>query len=120
MVSSVYLGCPLEDPTVHFLRNSFIYHLPKIQLDPTVQTMGNFRIVHHLLDLFSARKRIRPEFIFFMNGISDILFEGSFRMGCCVLKHIPVVLKVFLQYELHRRAGVKPARQHHSTAADLR
>lgn len=77
-----------------------------------------FRLVHHLLDLFSARERIRPEFIFFMNGISDIFFEGSFRMGCCVL--FLIVLKVFLQYELHHRAGVKPARQHHSTAADLR
>ena len=40
-------------------------------------------------------------------------------MLCFILKHIPVVLKVFLQYELHRRAGVKLARQHYSTAADL-
>ena len=74
-----------EDPTVDLLRNSHSYHLPKIQLDLTVQTPENFRLVHHFLDLFSARERIRPEFIFFMNGILDIFFEGSFRMGCCAL-----------------------------------
>ena len=111
----------MEDPTVDRLRNSYIYHLPKFQLDLTVQTPGNFRLVHHFSDLFSARKRIRPEFVFFMNGISDILSkEVLYGVLCFVPEHIPVVLKLFLQYELHRRAGVKAARQHHSTAADLR
>ena len=78
MVSRAQLGGPLEYPTVHLLRNSHIYHLSKFQLDPTVQTPGTFRLVHHFSDLFSARERVQPKFIFFTNGISDILFEGSF------------------------------------------
>ena len=96
---------------VDLLQNSHIYHLPNIQLDPTIQTLRNFRLVHHFSDLFSARERIRPEFISFINGISDILFEGRFSHGglCFILKHIPLILKVFLQYDLHHRAGVKPA-----------
>ena len=77
----VQLGCRLEDPTVDRLRNSYIYHLSTFQLDPTVQTPGTFRLVHHFSDLFSARKRIRPEFIFFMNGISYIPFVESFVWG---------------------------------------
>ena len=81
MVSRAQLGGSLEEPTVHLLRNSHIYHLSKFRLDPTVQTPGTFRLVHHFSDLFSARKRIRPEFIFFMNRISDIPFEGSFVWG---------------------------------------
>ena len=86
----------MEDPTVDRLRNSHIYHLSKFQLDPTVQTPGTFRLVHHFSDLFSARKRIRPEFIFFMNGISDILFEGSFVWGIvfCSQTH-PANFEVF-------------------------
>ena len=86
----------MEDPTVDRLRNSYIYHLSKFQLDPTVQTLGTFRLVHHFSDLFSARERIRPEFIFFMNGISDILFEGSFVWGIvfCSQTH-PANFEVF-------------------------
>lgn len=78
MVSRAQLGGPFEDPTVHLLWNTHIYHLSQFQLVPTVQTLGTFRLVHHLKDLFSTRERIQPEFIFFLNGISDILFEGSF------------------------------------------
>ena len=37
------IGGPLEDPTVHLLQNSHIYHPSKFQLDPTVQTPGTFR-----------------------------------------------------------------------------
>ena len=89
-------GGPLEYPTVHLPRKSHIYHPSKFQLDPTVQTPGTFRLVHHFSDLFSARERIRPEFIFFMNGISDILFEGSlYGVLCFVPKHIPLILKSF-------------------------
>ena len=40
------------------LLNSYIYHPSKFQLDPTVQTPGTFRLVHHFLDLFSVRERI--------------------------------------------------------------
>ena len=96
MESRVQLGCPLENPTIDRLRNSYIYHPSKFQLDPTVQTPGTFRLVHHFSDLFSARERIRPEFIFFMNGISDILFEGSFVWGIvfCSQTH-PTNFKVF-------------------------
>ena len=86
----------MEDPTVDLLWNSYIYQPSKFQLDPTVQTPGTFRLVHHFSDLFSARERIRPEFIFFMNGISDILFEGSFVWGIvfCSQTH-PTNFKVF-------------------------
>ena len=86
----------MKDPTIHLLWNSHIYHASKFQLDPTVQTQGTFRLVHHFSDLFSARERIRPEFIFFMNGIADILFEGSFVWGIvfCFQTH-PTNFKVF-------------------------
>ena len=86
----------MEDPTVDRLWNSYIYHPSKFRLDPTVQTPGTFRLVHHFSDLFSARERIRPELIFFMNGISDILFEGSFVWGIvfCSQTH-PTNFKVF-------------------------
>ena len=77
-MSSFQLGHRLEDPTVHRLRNSCTDHPSKFQLNPTVETPGNIRLVQQILDLFSARKRIRPEFIFFMNGLSDVLFEGNF------------------------------------------
>ena len=78
------------------LRNFYIYHLSKFRLDPTVQTLGTFRLVRHFLDLFSTRKRIRPEFIFFMNRISDIPFEGSFVWGIvfCSRTH-PTNFKIF-------------------------
>ena len=96
VVSRAKLGGPLEDRTIHLLRNSHIYHPSKFQLDPTVQTPGTFRLVHHFSDLFFARERIRPEFIFFMNGISDILFLGSFVWGIvfCSQTH-PTNFKVF-------------------------
>ena len=86
----------MEDPTVHLLWNFHIYHPSKFQVDPTVQTPGTFRLVHHFSDIFSAQERIRPEFIFFMNGISDILFEGSFVWGIvfCSQTH-PAKFKVF-------------------------
>src|SRR3954470_20368326 len=107
-MSSFYLGRPLEDPTVDRLRNSCIYHLSKFQLDPTVQTPGTFRLVHHFSDLFSARKRIRPEFIFSMNGISDIPFEESFVWVLCfVAEHMPLTLRSF-EHDLQHHAGVKP------------
>ena len=64
VVSSTQLGRHLEDPTVHLLRNSHIYHPSKFKLDPTVQTPGTFRLVHHFSNLFSLRIRIRPEFMF--------------------------------------------------------
>ena len=54
MVCSTYLGRLLEDPTVDRLRNIFIYHPSKFQLDPNVQTPGTFRLVHHFSDLYSA------------------------------------------------------------------
>jgi hypothetical protein len=63
--SSGQLGHLLEDPTVHRLWNSHIDHPSKLQLDLTVQNPGRVRGVHQFSDLFSARKRIRPEFIFF-------------------------------------------------------
>ena len=101
------------------LRNSYIYHPSKFQLDPTVQTLGTFRLVHHFSDLFSARKRIRPEFIFFMNGISDILLkEVLYGVLCFVPEHIPLTVRSF-EHDLQHHAGVKPARQYYSTAADL-
>lgn len=86
----------MEDPTVDRLRNSYIYHPSKFQLDSTVQTPGTFQLVHHFLDLFSARERTQPEFIFLMNGISDILFEGSFVWGIVFCSQTyPTNFKVF-------------------------
>src|SRR4051812_46115436 len=38
VVSSIYLEHPLEYPTIDRLRNSYIYHPSKSELDPTVQT----------------------------------------------------------------------------------
>lgn len=71
--------------------------------------------------VFSAKTNPTRVHLFFMDGLSDVLFEGNFFVGYCVLfTNMYLQILSLFRSALHCRTGVKPDRPHWSTEADLR
>ena len=62
--------------------------------------------------VFCARTNLtRVHLLYERDSGHPVWRKFSYGVLCFILKHIPLILKVFLQYDLHHRAGVKPAQQ---------